>query len=100
MPTVCANIYTATDLCPASSSRLQRRQYKFSKGPPGGFIAKEEILSSSLENRKYAEGFPRSQLLQHAVENQPEPSCALARCTPNHALCSHACWCCEYWCRE
>jgi len=26
MPTVCANIYTATDLCPASSSRLQRRQ--------------------------------------------------------------------------
>jgi hypothetical protein len=33
MPTVCANIYTATDLCPASSSRLQRRQYKFSKVP-------------------------------------------------------------------
>src|SRR3981081_827828 len=28
IPTVCANIYTATDLCPASSSRLQRRQYK------------------------------------------------------------------------
>ena len=33
MPTVCANMYTATDLCPNSSSRLQRRQYKFSKGP-------------------------------------------------------------------
>ena len=31
MPTVCANMYTATDLCPTSSSRLQRRQYKFSK---------------------------------------------------------------------
>ena len=31
IPTVCANMYTATDLCPASSSRLQRRQYKFSK---------------------------------------------------------------------
>ena len=27
-PTVCANRYTATDFCPASSSRLQRRQYK------------------------------------------------------------------------
>jgi hypothetical protein len=26
MPTVCANIYTATDLWPASSTRLQRRQ--------------------------------------------------------------------------
>jgi hypothetical protein len=25
-PTVCANMYTATDLCPASISRLQRRQ--------------------------------------------------------------------------
>src|SRR5438105_3545524 len=32
IPTVCANMYTATDLCPISSSRLQRRQYKFSKG--------------------------------------------------------------------
>jgi len=31
MPTVCANIYTATDLCPTSISRLQRRQYRFSK---------------------------------------------------------------------
>src|ERR1700691_3519510 len=34
IPTVCANIYIATDLRPASSSRLQRRQYKFSKDPP------------------------------------------------------------------
>jgi hypothetical protein len=25
-PTVCANMYTATDLCPVSISRLQRRQ--------------------------------------------------------------------------
>jgi hypothetical protein len=25
-----------TDLCPASSSRWQRRQYAFSKHPPGG----------------------------------------------------------------
>lgn len=32
-PTVCAKRYTATDFCPASSSRLQRRQYKLSKSP-------------------------------------------------------------------
>jgi len=30
-PTVCANMYTETDLWPASSSRLQRRQDRFSK---------------------------------------------------------------------
>jgi hypothetical protein len=30
-PTVCANMYTATDLPPGSSSRLQRRQYWVSK---------------------------------------------------------------------
>jgi len=36
IPTVCANIYMATDLRPASSSRLQRRQCKFSKSPPYG----------------------------------------------------------------
>jgi len=46
-PTVCANIYTATDLCPASSSRLQRRQCRF---PTGFFLAassrEEKILSS------------------------------------------------------
>src|SRR5208283_3956684 len=32
-PTVCAKRNTATDFCPASSSRLQRRQYKLSKVP-------------------------------------------------------------------
>lgn len=31
IPTVCANIYSATDFCPAPSSRLQRRQCMFSK---------------------------------------------------------------------
>jgi len=37
MPTVCANMYMATNLCPGSSSRLQRRQNGFSNGPfPGG----------------------------------------------------------------
>lgn len=34
IPTVCANRYTATDFSPASSSRLQRRQNKFSKTVP------------------------------------------------------------------
>jgi len=33
IPTVCANMYTATDLCPGSNSRLQRRQYRFSNVP-------------------------------------------------------------------
>jgi len=45
IPTVCANMYTATDLCPASSSRLQRRQYIFSKG---SFLA-----ASSRVEKKY-----------------------------------------------
>jgi len=36
IPTVCANINTPTDLCPVSSSRLQRRQHRCSKGPPPG----------------------------------------------------------------
>jgi hypothetical protein len=34
IPTVWANIKTPTDLCPVSSSRLQRRQHRCSKGPP------------------------------------------------------------------
>src|SRR5487761_79066 len=34
IPTVCANMYIATDLWPDSSSRLQRRQYKVSKSSP------------------------------------------------------------------
>jgi hypothetical protein len=48
-PTVCANIYTATDLCPASSSRLQRRQCRF---PKGFFLAasppRKSIVSTPL----------------------------------------------------
>jgi hypothetical protein len=34
IPTVWANRYTATDFSPASSSRLQRRQNRFSKSLP------------------------------------------------------------------
>jgi hypothetical protein len=37
-PTVCANKYTATDFCPASNSRLQRRQYRLSKSPVSGCL--------------------------------------------------------------
>src|SRR5438034_6398268 len=43
-PTVRANIYTATDLCPASSSRLQRRQCRFPKGL---------FLAASSRQKKY-----------------------------------------------
>ncbi len=45
IPTVCANIYTATDFCPASNSRLQRRQHKFSQRTP--------FLRHGLRPRKY-----------------------------------------------
>lgn len=39
-PTVCANRKTATDFCPASSSRLQRRQYRLSKLHLHGYLQK------------------------------------------------------------
>jgi hypothetical protein len=55
IPTVCANIYTATDLCPASSSRLQRRQYKVSKDAPllQRPDGQDKILSPFVRRRKY-----------------------------------------------
>jgi hypothetical protein len=58
-PTVWANMYTATDLCPASISRLQRRQKRFSKG---SFLAassgQESILSTCCPEGKCVERFP------------------------------------------
>jgi len=61
IPTVCANMYTATDLCPVSSSRLHRRQYKFSKVP---FLAdscsQKKILWPYRAGRKYAGRFPQA----------------------------------------
>lgn len=49
MPTVCANIYTATDLCPASSSQLQRKQRRCSTLLPCGLVAaKQHTVSASL----------------------------------------------------
>jgi len=88
IPTVCANMYTATDLCPASSSRLQRRQYRVSKER---FLTARlwprKILSSRRSLRKYVEGFPpRIRSLDHQ-----EPSCALVRTGRHQALCCHGC---------
>ena len=58
-PTVCANMYTATDLCPGSISRLQRRQNRFSTG---SFLAAgcgpESILSTCCREGKCVERFP------------------------------------------
>jgi hypothetical protein len=53
MPTVCANMYTATDLCPLSISRLQRRQNRFSKRPflKAGSRLIENINTFSCEAR-------------------------------------------------
>lgn len=75
-PTVCAKRKTATDFCPASSSRLQRRQYKWSK--PVSALARPQPLGGDhlllsprrCCGRKYVEGF-----LASAVE----PSFALGK---------------------
>jgi hypothetical protein len=45
IPTVCANIYSATDLWPGSSSRLQRRQCMFSKNYLPGRIAADKTMN-------------------------------------------------------
>src|ERR1700693_5747591 len=61
IPTVCANMYTATDLWPPSISRLQRRQNRFSKVPfLADTVGRTKIVSLSLFRCKYAEGFPES----------------------------------------
>src|SRR5271170_6478658 len=59
IPTVCANIYTATDLCPASSSRLQRRQYKFSKRPPPTALRPKQNTVSISGAAQVCKGIPR-----------------------------------------
>ena len=48
IPTVCANMYTATDLWPASNSRLQRRQCRFSKR---SFLAASLRLDDTVSMR-------------------------------------------------
>ncbi len=60
-PTVCANRYTPTDFCRASSSRLQRRQYKLSKSPVPNYCQDLFTLLSPTRRRwhKYVEGFPQ-----------------------------------------
>lgn len=82
-PTVCANMYTATDFCPGSISRLQRRQRRFCKC---AFRAASchpivEILSSSA-GRKCAERFRRTRAKtrkHQAAGIMAEPHFALAR---------------------
>jgi hypothetical protein len=63
IPTVWANMYTATDLCPASSSRLQRRQYRFSKDPP--LTAKQNTVSI-LPAAQVCKRIPRTNPLNQA----------------------------------
>jgi hypothetical protein len=60
-PTVWANMYTATDLCPTSISRLQRRQTMVCMITSTFFIWKDEnrfTLSHSTASDKYEVGFP------------------------------------------
>lgn len=64
IPTVCANIYTATDLCPASSSRLQRRQYKLSKSPPGGPLRPTENTVAATCEAQVCRRIPTSATLE------------------------------------
>ncbi len=67
-PTVCAKRNTATDFCPASSSRLQRRQYKLSKSP----VSESRVVFTLLSPRrcrwhKYVEGFPQARTASYPV---------------------------------
>src|SRR4029077_18258058 len=52
-PTVCANMYTATDLCPASISRLQRKQ---EMACTGSLLRSESATWSSLHSQPPACG--------------------------------------------
>jgi len=63
-PTVCAKMYTATDFCPGSISRLQRKQNRFSKGPflgrLGSYWGAERhhgIVKPRRTGGKYVKGF-------------------------------------------
>jgi len=59
IPTVWANMYTATDLCPASSSRLQRRQNRLSKGSrPGSWCQPNQNSVAALGNAQVRRKIP------------------------------------------
>ena len=59
IPTVWANMYTATDLCPASSSRLQRRQNRLSKGScPGGWCQPNQNTVAAPGNAQVRRKIP------------------------------------------
>jgi hypothetical protein len=75
-PTVCANMYTATDLCPASISRLQRKQeigctYSFLSSQGFANQYAHLIWATSLWSRKYEERFRR---FAAARKRLPHPS--------------------------
>ena len=65
IPTVCANIYTATDLCPTSISRLQRRQNKFSKGP---------FLAASISPKENTGGIAVETQVRRRIPESCQPS--------------------------
>jgi 8-oxo-dGTP pyrophosphatase MutT (NUDIX family) len=72
-PTVCAKRKTATDFCPVSNSRLQRRQYKpFSKGHSSGPFGPNEIQTTFSNGRPWAQVCRR-------IPATSEPSFALGR---------------------
>ncbi len=58
MPTVCANMYTETDLSPASISRLQRMQKRFSTHAPRSDTAQARYWDESRLCIKCAAWFP------------------------------------------
>ena len=58
MPTVCANMYTATDFCPGSSSRLQRRQNRFSKVPFLAAVGGQNDTVSAPRRAQVCSKFP------------------------------------------
>jgi hypothetical protein len=55
MPTVWANRYTATDLCPGSSSRLQRKQNKRSTAPTGRKSQRENTVPANSSRQVCSE---------------------------------------------
>ena len=97
IPTVCANIYRATDLCPVSSARLQRKQYMFSKDPSRRRIkTKHKYCLYPVATRKYVEGFQQRVFRAgHEPWTSREPSCGLGTIRSHRAL---YCDGCEYKC--
>jgi 8-oxo-dGTP pyrophosphatase MutT (NUDIX family) len=92
IPTVCANIYRATDFCPFSSSRLQRRQCMVSNGLSWQTICtwarpvRYEYWLWRDIRRKYVERFWRKPFrlegLREAFERSRTKLCSIQRRMP------------------